>query len=152
MKKTILIILAVCMLASVASGCSTPTTSRSYDMPELSQALLDAGVFSDILSPMPIETGVMIYGFNAEDIVDCSLYFSTRATAEEIGMFKCTDAAAAQRVLEKCQARAEEQKETYVSYAPGEPPKIDDGYIKADGIYVFYIIGADGDGVREVMK
>jgi hypothetical protein len=151
MKKIILIILVVCMLAAVASGCTT-TTTRSYDMTKLSQALLDAGVFSDILSPMPIETGVMVYGFKAEDIVDYRLYFSTRATAEEIGMFKCTDVNAAQRVLERCQARAEEQKETYVSYAPGEPPKIDDGYIKADGVYVFYIIGADGDGVREIMK
>jgi hypothetical protein len=61
-------------------------------------------------------------------------------------------AEAAARVLEKAQARAQSQKDIYASYAPAEPPKIDDGFVKSDGVYVFYIISADAEIVNGIMK
>lgn len=149
MRKLSLISIVVCILVFALSACGG---TKGYDMTQLSGDLLDSEAFSDILSPVDIKIGAGLYGFDSADVGDYVLYCSTRATTEEIGMFKCVDETAAQRVLESAQARAQSQKAIYESYAPAEPPKLDDGYIKADGVYVFYIISANGDTVREIMK
>lgn len=154
MKKTVLIVLAVCLFVCAFAGCGDKGGAevREYDFETLSKSLTDSGAFSDILSPVPEAMAATLYGFDAEDIAELVLYCSSLATAEEIGLFKCVDDAAAGRVLEKAQARIKAQKVAYESYAPGEMPKLDEAYVKSDGVFVFYIVSNDSAKVSEIMK
>lgn len=151
MKKTLLVVLTVCLCFAAFAGCKTEA-ARDYDMAVLSEKLMAEKVFSDILSPVPDKSVANVYGFAKDDVTEAVLYCSTGATTEEIGMFKCVDEAAAGRVLEKAKARVESQKTAYVSYAPGEVPKLEDSFVKSDGVYVFYIVSVDNAKVTEIMK
>ena len=151
MKKTLLAVLAVCLCVFAFAGCSKDA-AKDYNLAALSEKLMAEDIFSDILSPVPEQTAAKVYGFEAEDVKDTILYCSTGATTEEIGMFKCTDEAAAARVLEKAKARIESQKTAYVSYAPGEVPKLEDSFVKSDGVYVFYVVSVDNAKVAEIIK
>lgn len=151
MKRTLPLMLAVCICIFAFAGCSSGS-SREYNIAILSDKLLSEEVFSDILSPVPTDIAANVYGFDKEDVKNAVVYCSTGATTEEIGMFKCVDEEAAGRVLEKAKARIESQKTAYVSYAPGEVPKLEDSFVKSDGIYVFYIVSVDNAKVTEIMK
>lgn len=154
MRKKVSVVAAIFVLIAVIAGCGPKTGSESkeYDLTALSNELLESEAFSDILSPVKLEIISPLYGFEAADIDESTVYCSTGATTEEIALFKCKDEAAAKRVLEKAEARAQSQKTIYASYAPAEPAKIDDGYVARDGVYVFYIISDDGDIVRGMMR
>lgn len=154
MKKTILIVLAACLLLCAFAGCGDngANEGKEYDLEALSKSLADSGAFSDILSPVKKEIASTLYGFDSADIEELSLSCSTGATTEEIGLFKCVDEAAAGRVLDRAQARIEAQKTAYESYAPGEIPKLDEAYVKSDGVFVFYIVSKDAAKVSEIMK
>lgn len=149
MKRSVLAVIVIFILITAITGCAPK--AGSYNLTETADKLVESDAFSDILGPVTLQIAAQVYGFDSADIEESVIYCSTGATTEEIGLFKCVDEAAAQRVLEKAQARAESQKTIYASYAPAEPPKIDDGYVKRDGVYVFYVISADGDIVRGIM-
>lgn len=153
MRKTILTVLALCLLISVLAGCgSKPSEKADYDLEALSAKLVESSAFSDILSPVNPDIAAAFYGFDAGDVDSMSIYCSTGATTEEIGLFKCVDDAAAARVLEKAEARVVSQKTAYESYAPEEVPKLEDAIVKADGVFVFYIVANNYSEVNSIIK
>lgn len=154
--KRILSVLLVLVLAALIlsfSGCGTDDAAqpREYDLEAVAAELTASDAFSDILSAVTVETGSKFYGFDTADVKESVMYCSTGATAEEIGLFKCVDEAAAARVLESAQARGTSQKAAYESYAPAEIPKLESAVIKADGLYVFYIVANDYSGVNSLI-
>lgn len=148
--SSIMVLLCVFALAGCGKGSSGEATG--YDIDELSAKIVDSGAFSDILSEVNDDIVISYYGFDAADVDTMRVYISTGATTEEVGLFKCKDSEAASRVLAKAQDRAQAQKDAYQSYAPGEVPKLDDAVIKADGVYVFYIVANDYGPVNSLLK
>lgn len=151
MKKRAVLILAACLFIAAFAGCGKKTEAKDLDLAAMAADLKDNGGFSDILSP--IETGVAakLYGVDATTISGSQVYCSTKATTEEIGLFKCTDEAAAEKLLAAAKARVESQRTTYSSYAPGEMPKLDDAIVKQSGNYVVYVVTADSAKAQAVL-
>lgn len=151
-KKTVWMLLTLCLFLGALSGCAQETTQPvSYDLTALSQRIHDTEAFSDILSPVSTEIAAGFYGFKPEEVTESLVLCSTGATTEEIALFKCVDEQAAEKLLTAAKTRAETQSTIYESYAPAEPPKLADAIIKREGSYVFYIVAVDYAKVQAVL-
>jgi len=151
MKRTVSIILALCVLTLIFTGCTKKAGTVEYNLKTLSSDLQKSGAFSDILGEIDQKSVSTLYGVASADVSDCVVLCSTGATTEEIGLFKCADADAAARVLKAAKARIDSQKEAYQSYAPAEIPKLGDAIVRQDGVYVFYIVSADTAKAQAVL-
>lgn len=151
MKRLSFVLLAFCMVLAIFTGCAQKTKPAEYDLAALATKLQDSGAFSDFLSPITKEIAASFYGFEDADVTDCVVYCSTGATTEEIALFKCANEAAATKIKANADKRIETQKAIYESYAPAEPPKLDDAIVKQDGLYVFYIVSADTSKAQAVL-
>lgn len=151
MKKTTVLILAACLFIAVFTGCGKNAKAENLDLAAMATDLKDDGGFSDILSPVEKDVAAKLYGVDAATISDSQVYCSTKATTEEIGLFKCTDEASAEKLLTVAKARVESQRTIYSSYAPGEMPKLDDAIVKQSGGYVFYVVTADSEKAQAVL-
>ncbi|MEG1461137.1 MAG: DUF4358 domain-containing protein [Oscillospiraceae bacterium] len=152
MRKAFSALLAVCLILGVFTACAAPAPKANYDLEALSSKISDSAAFSDILSPVNPEIAASFFGYDAADISECKVLCSTGATTEEISLFKCSDEAAAERVLGFAKKRAESQKTAYQSYAPDEVPKIDNAIIRSEGVYVFYIVSTDSTKVEAAIS
>lgn len=152
MKKIVLTMMSLCIFITAFAGCGGKSGEKEYDVDTLSAEIVASSAFSDILSQVKPDIAPTFYGFDAADVESMSLYCSTGATTEEVGIFKCKDADAASRVLEKAKERVSFQKTSYESYAPAEVPKLNDAIVKADGVYVFYIVASDYSPVKSILK
>lgn len=151
MKKLSLVLLAACMAFGMFTGCAKKAEPVSYDLEALAKQLNESGAFSDFLSPVTKEIASSFYGFEDAEVTDCVLYCSTGATTEEIGLFKCADENAAAKLKANAEKRVQTQKTIYESYAPAEPPKLDDAIVTQNGLYVFYIVSADSSKAQAVL-
>lgn len=151
MKKIVTVLLAVCLIAAAFTACAPKADTAEYDLEKLAAKIKDSGAFSDILSPIDDTIVPTLYGLFAADVEDVVVLCSTGATTEEIGIFKCVDEAAAERVEAAAAKRIISQKNLYESYAPAEPPKLDEAIVKTDGLYVFYIVSVDTAKVEAVL-
>lgn len=152
MKRMVLFVLAACMVFGVLSGCAGEAKPVEYDLDALSEALYQSGAFSDFLSPVSKDIAATFYGFADAEVTESVLLCSSMATTEEIGLFKCADEAAAEKLLAAAKTRAQTQSDIYASYAPAEPPKLEDAIIKREGNYVFYIVAVDYTKVQAVLS
>ncbi len=151
MKKRGFLILAACLLATALAGCGGKTNVKNLDLAAMATDLKDNGGFSDILNPVESDVAAKLYGVDAATVSDSQVYCSTKATTEEIGLFKCTDEASAEKLLAAAKARVKSQRDIYSSYAPGEMPKLDDAIVKQSGSYVVYIVTADSAKAQAVL-
>ena len=151
MKKRAVLILAACLFIAAFAGCGKKTEAKDLDLAAMAADLKDNGGFSDILSPIETSVAAKLYGVDAATVSDSQVYCSTKATTEEIGLFKCTDEAAAEKLLTAGEARVESQRTTYSAYAPGEMPKLDDAIVKQSGSYVVYVVTADRAKAQAVL-
>ncbi|NCC66696.1 MAG: DUF4358 domain-containing protein [Clostridia bacterium] len=157
-RKTSAIILCFCLTAALA-GCAAHgenggpagTEDAACDFDSLASDLCASDAFSDILSPVSDEIARGLYGYEAEDVLDCTVMCSTGATSEEIGLFRCADEEAAIRVAAAAESRALAQKSAYESYAPDEIPKLDDAVIESKGEYVFFVVSKNRDAVKKLL-
>ncbi|NLV86613.1 MAG: DUF4358 domain-containing protein [Clostridiales bacterium] len=152
MKKTLIVLLALCLMAMAFTGCAPKAETAEYDIDKMALKIKDSGAFSDMLSPIDTSIVPTLYGANASDIEDVVVLCSTGATTEEIAIFKCIDSEAAERLVSAAEERIISQKNLYGSYAPAEPPKLDEAIVKADGIYVFYIVSVNSAKVQAVLE
>ena len=151
MKKALTLILVASLLLAALVACGTKTQAKDYDLAAMAADLKTNGGYSDIISPIEKDVAAKLYGVDASSISDCQVYCSTKATTEEIGLFKCADEKAAETLLAAAKNRVKSQRDTYSSYAPAEMPKLDDAIVKQDGNYVFYIVTADSTKAQAVL-
>lgn len=149
MKKLLILTLAVLLVLAVFSGCGS--AAKDFSPAEAAQAILDTGAFSDILSPVDLKIAANLYGVDASLLADGCLYCSTGATAEEIAVFKCTDANAAGTVKAAAGERLERQKAAYAVYAPEAVPAIEDAVVRASGCYVVCVVSVDAAAVDGIL-
>ena len=151
MKRLSLVLLAACMVFGILAGCAQKAKPAEYNLEALATQIKDSGAFSDILSPITKSIAASLFGFEDADVSDCVVYCSSGATTEEIALFKCANEEAATKLKANAEKRRDSQKAIYESYAPGEPPKLDDAIITQNGLYVFYIVSVDSSKVQAVL-
>ncbi|PKM74208.1 MAG: hypothetical protein CVU91_03955 [Firmicutes bacterium HGW-Firmicutes-16] len=151
MKRLSLILLAFCITVGAFSGCTQKAKPTEYDLKAIAAQLQESGAFSDFLSPITKVIAESFYGFEDADVTECVVYCSTGATTEEIALFKCANEEAATKLKANAEKRTETQKAIYESYAPKEPPKLDDAIVTKNGLYVFYIVSDDSAKAQAVL-
>ena len=139
------------MITGILSGCAQKAKPVEYDLEALAKGLNESGAFSDILSPISKDIAASLYGFEDAEVTDCVVYCSSGATTEEIALFKCATEEAATKLKASVDKRTQTQKEIYESYAPAEPPKLDDAIVTQNGLDVFYIVSDDYTKAQAVL-
>ena len=142
--------LILCLTLTACSG-KDDGGSGGYDPAATAQALLDSGAFTDTLEAVDKDTAAILYGVDAESIVDCACYTSLSAGAEEIAVLSMKDADAAKTAMEGLEARVADQKAVLESYQPDEVTKLDKAILTQSGNTVVLIVAADGDKAQSTL-
>ena len=140
----------VLCLALTACG-SKGSGSAGYDPAATAQALLDSGAFTDTLESTEKDTVAMLYGVEANSIVDCACYTSLSAGAEEIAVLTMADADSAKAAMEGLEARVADQKAVLESYQPDEVSKLDKAILTQSGNTVVLVVAADADKAQSTL-
>lgn len=139
MKKILAMLLALALFV-VCVGCGSDEAGVQIDVAALAADLAGADIFDDIVSEMPAQLAPKFYAYDEGDVIECALYQSTMAAAEEVFVAKCADADAAKRVLTACEGRVAEQTTAYESYVPAEIPKLESAILLAVGEYAIFVV------------
>ena len=97
MKKTISLLLALCCLFAVLTGCGS--SKKTMEPRAFVDDVLTNANFTDSLSQLDDAVIPQYYGVDSADYKSALVYCGTAATAEQIVCFEAVDAAAAQRLL-----------------------------------------------------
>ena len=149
MKRALVCALALVMMVMLAACGGGKNVD--VDMNGLAAALLDSGVFTDVLSPVPEGAAPRTYGAAAEDVAACVMYSSTGATAEEIFIAQAVDSAAASRIEGQAHTRMENQQTAFQNYAPEELPKLRNAVIETAGDYVIVVVSGDAAAAQAIV-
>lgn len=135
---------AALVLALALTACSGKDgAGTGYDPASTAQALLDSGAFTDTLEQVDKDTAAILYGVEADSIVDCACYASLSAGAEEIAVLTMKDADAAKTAMDGLEARVADQKAVLESYQPDEVSKLDNAILTQSGNTVVLAVAAD---------
>ena len=116
MKKTISLLLALCCLFAVLTGCGS--SKKTMEPRAFVDDVLANANFTDSLSQLDDAVIPQYYGVDSADYKSALVYCGTAATAEQIVCFEAVDAAAAQRLLTALQTFVADRIEAYKSYGP----------------------------------
>lgn len=143
---------AVLVLCLTLTACgSKDSGSAGYDPAATAQALLDSGAFTDTLETTDKDTVAILYGVEADSIVDCACYTSLSAGAEEIAVLTMADADSAKAAMDGLKARVADQKAVLESYQPDEVSKLDNAIFTQSGNTVVLVVAADAEKAQSTL-
>ena len=152
MKHTIALLLALLLILASLTACGKKAALKDLPEPEaLAASLLNGGIFSDELESADADIGAFLYGLTDAEGVEMFFWLSSGATAEEISIFRCADAARLEAVREAVEARLEFQKSTYESYAPGEVPKLEKAQLRVRDNTLLVCVSADSEKAASLL-
>lgn len=155
MKRITALLIAMLMLMSLFSACSSDSEKKEIDIASLSQALLDSAAFPDGLEPIDLEAGCYLYGLEYGEngpVIDAAFYLATGAFADEIAIFKAASESDAAAVKAAVESRVEYLKKSFESYNPGEVSQLEGAALKTSGVYVVFVCADDQSAADEVLK
>lgn len=143
---------AVLVLCLALTACgSKDSGSAGYDPAATAQALLDSGAFTDTLETTDKDTVAILYGVEADSIVDCACYTSLSAGAEEIAVLTMADADSAKAAMDGLKARVADQKAVLESYQPDEVSKLDNAIFTQSDNTVVLVVAADAEKAQSTL-
>lgn len=154
MKK----LLAACM---AAVACMTMLTAcggqkapeKEPPTADVAKAVVEKLSFRDELMVLEDPQVDNIYRLDEEKIEEKTCYVSSsRATVEEVSVFKLKDAADIQMVKDAVSERIEDQKIAYENYVPEEMVLINDAVTLENGKYVILVMADDTSAVTNVFN
>ena len=149
MKKTISLLLALCCLFAVLTGCGG--SKKTMEPRAFVDDVLANANFTDSLSQLDDAVIPQYYGVDSADYKSALVYCGTAATAEQIVCFEAVDAAAAQRLLTTLQTFVADRIEAYKSYGPAAAMSLENAPVKTIGNYVIAVVCADSDSAAKVV-
>lgn len=149
MKKTISLLLALCCLLAVLTGCGS--SKKTMEPRAFVDDVLTNANFTDSLSQLDDAVIPLYYGVDSADYKSALVYCGTAATAEQIVCFEAVDAAAAQRLLTALQTFVADRIEAYKSYGPAAAMSLENAPVKTIGNYVIAVVCADSDSAAKVV-
>ena len=147
MKKTISLLLALCCLFAVLTGCGS--SKKTMEPRAFVDDVLTNANFTDSLSQLDDAVIPQYYGVDSADYKSALVYCGTAATAEQI--VEAVDAAAAQRLLTALQTCVADRSEAYKSYGPAAAMSLENAPVKTIGNYVIAVVCADSDSAAKVV-
>lgn len=145
-----LLLLFVLLMAACAGGAEKKPLPAAED---LAKTLLDAGIFADEMEAVDPEIAALLYGFSGEDGVDLYCWLSASGgTADEFTLFICRDGDALTAARKSAEARLENQKRTYESYAPDEVPKLEGAVVRVRDNTLVLCAAADPKKAAELLS
>lgn len=142
---------AVLVLCLTLTACGKEESGAGYDPAATAQALLDSGAFTDTLETTDKDTVAILYGVEADSIVDCACYTSLSAGAEEIAVLTMKDADSAKAAMAGMETRVADQKAALESYQPDEVSKLDKAILTQSGNTVVLVVAADADKAQSTL-
>lgn len=138
-------------LLLVLAGCGKQE-AKEVEPSVLADTLNSTLTFQDEMTSVDTAAVVRLYGIDEADMAAYKVYTSTGATAEEIAVFKAKDEEAADRIYQAMQTRVENQKTAYESYNPNEMKKLQDPFIRKQGVMVVLCISDDTPAAEQAVK
>ena len=108
--------------------------------------------YDDNIAEVDLDTAKMFLNLDGIDIVESYVYESSGATAEEIVVLKCADAANASKAKDIFAQRIEEQTENFTDYVPEELPKLKDAVVVVNGEYAVLSVSKDASKAKEIVE
>lgn len=139
MKKQLLAtvwITGVCLLTGCGMGVQK-SEEIGYSTTLVEEAV-QAGVFSESLEELELDTGFLLYCFDAydlkpENLTDGKILRSAGATCEEMAVLIWEDETCAERAEEALEDYIEAQVESNRDYRPRELPKLEEAMTEERG-------------------
>ena len=145
MKKLIAVILALALALALA-GCGSE--AKEVDIDALAAELVGAASFGEPMNALDSAVALGLYG--APEGTAVAAYAGTGATAEEVAVFDCGSAGAAESLAEALTARNETRISQYADYNPAEVPKLEDAVILTGGQYAVLIVASDPSAAESI--
>lgn len=155
-SNKIYILCMVAFLLIYMTGCQSESVPNSENTKEIDIVLLSGGLHDTLDSSGQIDqvdTSMVetIYAVQKNDVTSCIVYMSTGATADEIAVFECKSAEAAQRLEKVLEARRKDEINVFKDYAPEEVAKLEDAIIMQKDRYAVYCVTPDTKKAKEVI-
>lgn len=157
MRRMGLIVLTLCLaLGLTACGGEKEEQITNLDAEAAAQAFLDSGCFSETLEQLDLDMAFRLYGLEEaglteESVLDCAVWFSAGATAEEVAVLVLDSEQSAETARDALEAHVDSQKESYQDYLPQEVPKLDNAQLTVYGNSVVLVVPAEVDPARNLM-
>jgi len=139
----LLIIMSACGSSGATGGKAPAASVFTMDVSAAGERLYKELEYRDTLEELDPAIVFTLLGINEDDVAEVKCYFSSGATAEEVIVFKATDAKALEALKTAVSERIEDQKNVYVSYAPQEVAYLKGAIVQAKGDYLIYCVPAD---------
>lgn len=138
------LLLAVLLLTS---ACGGGYANLSFELKELGETLLGAGLFSDEMLAYDTDAAVSLYGLTG--VSEAAAWAGSGAFAEEIVLVKSDDPHAA---YQKLQDRLASQKTVFTDYKAEEMPKLKSAVLMTAGdSYAIYVVSNDNAKADELI-
>jgi len=119
----------------------------------VAEAVASQLTFKDELMTLEDKMVANIYNLDEEKLAEKTVRTSaTRATAEEVSVFKVKDAADVGMVQDAINERIEDQKIAYENYVPAEMAKINNAAVYTNGSYVILVMADTTSKVEELFQ
>ena len=137
MKKTISLLLALCCLFAVLTGCGS--SKKTMEPRAFVDDVLANANFTDSLSQLDDAVIPQYYGVDSADYKSALVYCGTAATTPSQRLFTALQTFVADRI------------EAYKSYGPAAAMSLENAPVKTIGNYVIAVVCADSDSAAKVV-
>lgn len=154
MKKWIATILAAVTCMTMLTACGgKKAPQKEPATADVAKAVVEKLTFRDELMVLDDKQVDVIYRLDEDKIAEKTCYVSgSRATAEEVSVFKVKDAADTQMVKDAIAERIDDQKIAYENYVPEEMVKINGAVTLQNGNYLILVMADDTSAVEETFN
>lgn len=152
MKKNLLSILTLVLLALFLTACGKKAAEITVTPAELAKQLAEETVTSDTLTEVSADTMTSTYMIDSSQIDDSSTYMSTGSSACAVSVIKCTDSSYASSIQETLKSYVDDRAELYSSYDAAQTTKLEAALIKVSGQYVVLCVCDDTDAAEKILK
>ena len=151
MKKWLQGLAAGVFACAVLASCGSQNEDIQADINALAEELNTGITYQDPLAKLDDDMVGMLY--SVDGLVDASVvYMGSGATAEEIAVFDCVDAATAKdKVKPIVEEHVQSQSEAFENYVPEEVAKLNEAVVRQAGEYVVLSVSNDKDGANEII-
>ncbi len=154
MKKIVAAFMAAVACMTMLTACGGKTEPKKEPATaDVAKAVVEQLSFRDELMVLEDQQVDVIYRLDEEKIAEKTCYVSSsRATAEEVSVFKVKDAADIQMVKDAIDERVEDQKIAYENYVPEEMVLIENAVTVVNGNYVILVMADDVSAVDDAFN
>jgi len=157
MKKLVSVFTVFCMILALCLSLAACGGGESHEVTksaaEIYNAVAAAGKFGG-MTPVPARDLSDVYGIDAAKIEDSAWYMSENPSlnADEVAVFKVSDAAYAAELTTLLQGRIARQLEVAETYSPDEAAKLKAAQVVTVGNWVYYCVGTENAAMMDVFR